>query len=107
MKRQGLAVLIGRTITAVTVKESEKEPRAQLYLTLDNGTHYEIWTAAANMGFASMARDGGQNAIRSHGREDAETVFEVLTDEDGKPHQTVAKNERDLIANRKSLNYDP
>lgn len=107
MKRQGLADLIGRTITAVTVKESEREPRVQLYLTLDDGTYYEIWTAAPWMGFASMAREGGQEAVRSQGREDADVAFEVLSDEDGDPYQTVAKHERDLIENRKSLTHDP
>lgn len=102
MKRQGLADLIGRSVVAVTVTEAERPPRVQLYLTLDDGSYFEIYTAEPWLGFASMARDGGLKAVRSE-REDAEVAFEVVAGDDGRPRQTVATETSDLIENRKSL----
>lgn len=102
-KRSGLADLIGRQIVAVTVKESEKPPRLQLFLTLDDGRYFELWSNDPETGFASMTRDGGLEAVRSYGRQTSEVVFEVVTDDDGEPLQTVVTEERDLIERRKSL----
>ena len=101
-KRSGLADLIGRTIIGVTVKESDRPPHMQLFLTLDDGRYYEIWSQDSGMGFCSMTYGGGLDAVEAEGRRDAETVFEVVADDDGTPKQTVLTKDRDDIEGRKS-----
>lgn len=102
-KKAGLADLIGRTIVAVTVKESERPPHVQLLLSLDNGRYYEVWSHHDGMGFGSMTYKGGLDAARSQGRDDAEVVFEVVAGEDGRSRETVIDKARDDIDGRKSL----
>lgn len=82
-KQSGLADLVGRRIVAVTVTESEGPPRLQLFLTLDDGRYYEVWSREADIGFGSMSYDGGLQEVHSEGRRDAEIVFEVVDDDVG------------------------
>lgn len=102
-KKRGLADLIGRKIVAVTVKESEKRPCLQLFLILDDGRYYEVWSNDPGTGFGSMTYDGGLEAVRSQGRESTEIVFEVVQGGNGRPHQTVVTESHDVIEKRKSL----
>lgn len=102
-KKRGLADLIGREIVAVTVKDSDKRPFVQLFLTLDDGSFYEVWSNDPDIGFGSMTYEGGLEEVRSRGRDSAEIVFEVVQGEDGRPRQTVVTESRDLIERRKSL----
>lgn len=101
-KKRGLADLIGERIVAVTVKESDQAPEVQLFLTLEDGRYFEVWSRGPGMGFGSMAYDGGLADVRSQGREGTRIVFEVVADEEGNPQQTVAAEARDLIERRKS-----
>lgn len=81
--KSGLADLVGRRIVAVSVRQSEGSPRLQLFLTLDDGRYYEVWSREADIGFGSMAYEGGLQAVHSQGRSDAEIVFEVVDDDVG------------------------
>lgn len=101
--RSGLTDLVGRTIVAVTVKESERPPHHLLILTLDNGTYYEIWSEEAGLGVGSMTCKGGLDEARGQGRADSDIVFEVLRSEAGEPVQTAGAETGDRIELRKSL----
>lgn len=101
-KKNGLADLIGRTIVAVTVLESENPPREQLFLTLDDGRYYELWSQPSGLGVGSMTYDGGLEEVQGQRPDRSEIVFEVVADDKGQPRQTVAKARRDEIEDRKS-----
>jgi len=72
--------IVGKTISGVIVKESEREPRSQVFLLFAGGTYYELYSGAEIHGTGGPD-PGGVAEVRAYLLDAARVVFEAVSDE--------------------------
>ncbi len=69
--------IVGKTITGVVVKASDRAPRSQVFLVFSDGTYYELYSVSDIKG-AGGIDTGGLEAVRNYMRATHEIVLEAV-----------------------------
>jgi hypothetical protein len=71
---QGLSQIIGKTIDAVVVKESQRTPQFQVFLVFSDNTHFEFYCNTEEIGFNKRVYEGGLEKVRKYMTEESRRI---------------------------------
>lgn len=75
MDPEKFEAMVGRTITGVVVKESDRPPRSQVFLIFSDGVYSELWSDAPIN--AARLWPGGRDEVRAYMAPQQRIVFEA------------------------------
>lgn len=81
--RANFKKIIGKTITGVVVKESNFNPRSQVFLIFSDKTSYELWSDAYRIEGNSEIQNYGVEGVRAYMAETHRIVFEAHDETEG------------------------
>lgn len=75
--KDGLAKILGKTISGVVVASKDREPKQQVFLTFTDGTYFEFW--GEQFSCAGGVDDGGIEKAVSYAEGIGATVTNVYS----------------------------